>query len=555
MTFMERFRLIFGPVKLKPKLVIGMSAIVFVVMAAFSYFDVVYHRASFLDQTEKLVSEITDTVVKSIEYPMLDGEMEQVQVILERLRTLEDLDVVHLCDPDGVIRYSGESVNIGRTSVSDVTLKALATGKLVNGLEIRKVKVPEGEKILRYAIPIPNDPPCFKCHGSDEELLGVLTVGYRWQSVEKEVRSHRNSDVLLTFVTVIIISIFLAKWLSTSVTKPISLLTDWVNEISRGNLDADFPLGKPAYCWEQDACNKTECPAYGEKKARCWYIDGTLCMGKPMGKFPEKLDECRECKIYKEYAGDEITQLADAFAFMARQQQKYRNELKQMYENNLQHERLASIGKGVAHISHEIKNPLVVIGGFTRQVYQSLEPDSKAAGKLQIVIKEIRRLEDLLIEISDLTRISGPEKTLGDINEIVEEVYVLMAPAFKEHHIEVHRCRNSKLPLIYFDPKQIKQVLINVVKNSIEAMLDGGKFSCEVNLHDKMLELRIMDTGKGIDPDKLPDIFDSFVTTKPKGTGLGLAISLKIIHDHKGTIKCESEVGKGTTCIIALPVT
>ncbi len=70
-----------------------------------------------------------------------------------------------------------------------------------------------------------------------------------------------------------------------------------------------------------------------------------------------------------------------------------------------------------------------------------------------------------------------------------------------------------------------------------------------------MLELRIMDTGKGIDPDKLPDIFDSFVTTKPKGTGLGLAISLKIIHDHKGTIKCESEVGKGTTCIIALPVT
>ncbi len=548
------YHVVFGSMKLKPKLVLGMSFILIIVMAVFTYFDVVYHQESFLEQSEMMISEITDTVVKSIEYPMLDGEMDEVQAILERLRTLEDLDVVHLCDLEGVIRYSGESSNIGRVTVSEITLGALRTGKLVKGTEIRRIKVPAGEKVLRYAIPIPNEPVCFKCHGSDDKLLGILTVGYLWDPVEKVVISHRNRDVLLFFIAVLVVGFFLTKWLTTSVTKPISLLTNWADEISRGNLDAHFDLRRQIHCWEAEECTKTECPAYGEDKARCWYVDGTLCTGEPMGKFPEKLEECRECNVYKQYAGDEITQLADAFAYMARRQKEYRDELEQMYENNLQSERLASIGEGVAHISHEIKNPLVVIGGFTRQVFRELEPDSKAQKKLEIVINEIQRLEDLLVEISDLTRLSGPQKSFGDINEIVEEVYILMAPEFKKCHIEANSCEQSSLPLLYFDPKQIKQVLINVVKNSIEAMPDGGELVCETELRDNMLQLRIMDTGKGIHPDKLPDIFDSFVTTKPKGTGLGLAISLKIIRDHGGTIEFESEPGKGTTCIISLPL-
>ncbi|MFH1674894.1 MAG: ATP-binding protein [Pseudomonadota bacterium] len=555
MSLKERlYHSLLGHMKLKPKLVLGMSFILIIVMAMFTYFDVVYHQESFLEQTEKMISEITDTVVKSIEYPMLDGEMEQVQAILERLRALEDLDVVHLCNPEGIIRYSGESSNIGRVTASEITLRALRTGELVKGMEIRRIKVPKGEKVLRYAIPIPNEPTCFKCHGSDDELLGILTVGYLWDPIEKMVVFHRNRDVLFFFIAVLAVGFFLTKWLTTSVTKPISLLTNWADEISRGNLDAHFDLRRQVHCWEAEECTKIKCPAHGREDVRCWYVDGTLCTGKPMGEFPEKLDECRECEVYKQYAGDEIVQLADAFSYMARQQKKYMDELGQMYENNLQSERLASIGRGVAHISHEIKNPLVVIGGFTRQVSRDLAPDSKAQKKLEIVINEIQRLEDLLVEISDLTRLSGPQKSFGDINKIVEDVYVLMASEFKKHHIEVNSCRQSSLPLLYFDPRQIKQVLINVVKNSIEAMPDGGKLVCETELRDSMLHLRILDTGKGIHPDKLPDIFDSFVTTKPKGTGLGLAISLKIIRDHGGTMEFESESGKGTTCIISLPL-
>lgn len=555
MTLKESFyHLLFGSMKLKTKIILGMSIILVIVMGLFTYLDVIRHHESFIEQTEKMASEISDTIMKSIEYPMLDGEMEQVQAILKRLKTLEDLDVVHLCDDEGIIRYSGDSISIGRLTASEITLRALLTSSPVKGMELRKVVVPKGEKILRYAIPIPNEPTCFKCHGSDKSLLGVLTVGYEWGPIEKKVAVHRNRDIFLFVIAVVVLGLFLTKWLTTSVTRPISVLTKWADEISRGNLDANFDFRRRVHCWEDEECTKTKCPAYGDENVRCWYVDGTLCTGAPSGKFPDKLSECRECNVYQKYGGDEITQLADSFSYMAKQQKKYRDELEQMYENNLQSERLASIGRGVAHISHEIKNPLVVIGGFTRQVFRDLDSDSRSREKLGIVIKEIQRLEDLLVEISDFTRLYGPQKNLEDINKIVEEVYSLMDPEFKRHHIRVHRRQQTDIPLHYFDPKQIKQVLINVVKNSIEAMPHGGELIIQTESDNNILKIRILDTGKGIDPENLPDIFNSFFTTKPKGTGLGLAISLKIIRDHGGEIKCESKPGKGTTCIISLPL-
>ena len=546
--------LLFVSMTFKAKVILGMSVIFIILMGVFTYFDMIHHQEFFLEQTEKMIQGICDTVMKSIEYPMLDGEMQEVQAILERVKTLESLDVVYLCDCDGVIRYSGKPSDIGRMTASEIMRRTLHTGKILKGLEIRRIASSEGEKILRYAIPIPNEEACFKCHDSDKKILGVLTVGYKWNPIEKAVKAHRNRDILLFVITVIVIVFFLSTWVTGAVTRPISVLTEWANEISRGNLDASFDLRKKVHCWEEEACTKEACPAHSRDDIRCWYIDGTLCQSEPSGKFPDKLDECRDCEVYRKHVGDEIAQLADAFSYMASQEKKYRKQLKDVYENNLQSERLASVGRGVAHISHEIKNPLVVIGGFARQVFRVLDPESPSQKKLGIVIKEIERLEELLVEISDLTRISTPQKSLGNINDIVEEVYILMEPELKMHHIEVHKRQQTDVPLFDFDAKQIKQVLINVVKNSIEAMPHGGQLVLETKLVNHRLGIRIGDTGKGIDHDKLSAVFDSFVTTKPKGTGLGLTISLKIIRDHGGTIKIESEPGKGTTCIIMLPV-
>ncbi|MDD5450694.1 MAG: ATP-binding protein [Desulfovibrionales bacterium] len=542
---------------LRLKVMLGIGLILLVGMGTFTYIDVISHRKDFLDEEERKAAETSDTVMKSVEYPMLDGEMEQVQSILERLRILRDIDVVHLCDTKGVIRYSGVAKgNIGRVTESRITLEALRTGKLTKGLEVRRVEHPaEAEKILRYALPIHNERACFKCHGEEPGILGVLTVGYKWTRIEEMVAGHLRRDLFYFIISITLIGFFLNKWLTKSITRPISVLTAWTDEVSRGNLDVKLDLGKKVRCWEMENCDKKECPAYGRTDVMCWFIDGTLCKGQPMGKFPDKLDECRECQVYKEHVGDEIVQLGDSFCHMVSELKRSREALSRAYERNLQAERLATIGKGAAHIAHEIKNPLMLIGGFSKQVFESLGHEDPNRKKLQIVTDEIRRLESLLVDVSDFARMAQPQKSIQNINDVALDVYNLMSGELQKQGIEFTKSFRPDIPSSSFDPRQLKQILINLAKNAVEAMPHGGRLDIATDLEGQMIKIAVTDTGKGIPGENLQDIFNPFFTTKPKGTGLGLAISRKIIEDHGGSVEIKSKVGEGTTCIVNLPIT
>jgi nitrogen-specific signal transduction histidine kinase len=542
---------------LRVKVMLGVVLILLIGMGTFTYIDVVSHRKDFLEEEERKAAETSDTVMKSIGYPMRDGEMEQVQSILERLRILQDIDVVHLCDTKGIIRYSGVAKgNIGRVTESGITLEALRTGKLTKGLEMRWVEHPEKpEKVLRYALPIPNEKVCFKCHGEEPGLLGFLTVGYKWSRVEEMVAGHLRRDLFYFIISITLIGFFLNKWLTKAITRPMSVLTAWTDEVSRGNLDVKLDLGKEARCWETENCDKKDCPAYGRTNVMCWFIDGTLCKGQPMGKFPDKLKECRECAVYREHVGNEIVQLGDSFCHMVSELKRSREELSRMYERNLRAERLATLGKGAAHIAHEIKNPLMLIGGFSKQVFESVGPEDPNRKKLQIVIDEITRLEGLLVDVSDFARMAQPQKSIENINEVALDVYNLMSEELQKQGIEFTKSLRPDIPASSFDPRQIKQVLINLSKNAVEAMPQGGKLDITTDMEGQMIKVIVTDTGKGIPSEKLQDIFNPFFTTKPKGTGLGLAISRKIIEDHGGSIEIKSKVGEGTTCIVNLPIT
>ncbi|MFH1146555.1 MAG: ATP-binding protein [Pseudomonadota bacterium] len=552
---LRRIKSLFFLHSLRAKVMVGVGLILLSGMGTFTYIDVMAHRGDFLGEEERKAAEISDTVMKSIEHPMLDGEMEKVQLILERVQSLNDVDVVHLCDPDGVIRYSGKPAgNIGRITRSAITISALRSGKLAKGLEIRSVGHPHGEKILRYALPIPNEHSCFKCHGSETSILGVVTIGYKWTRIERMVASHLQRDLVYFALSISLIGFFLTKWLTKSVTAPISLLTKWADEVSRGNLDVKLDLGKRIRCWEKEKCEEKECPAYGVRKTPCWFIDSTLCKDQPMGKFPEKLDECQKCKVYKESIGDEIVRLADSFFHMVAELKRSRDELKRMYEQNLLSERLVTIGKGVSYISHEIKNPLMLIGGFSKQVAQSPGVDESSRKKLEIVIGEIKRLEDLLVDLSDFTRMSRPQISIQSINQIVDEVCSLMAPEIERLGIGMTKSQDERIPASSFDPRQIKQVLINLAKNAVEAMPNGGQLDFCTKLESTMIRVTVSDTGKGIPEKDLQEIFNPFFTSKPKGTGLGLSISLKIIKDHRGMMDVKSKTGEGSICTIFLPL-
>lgn len=229
-------------------------------------------------------------------------------------------------------------------------------------------------------------------------------------------------------------------------------------------------------------------------------------------------------------------------------------ELRRSHERLLRSERFAAVGEAAAYVSHEIKNPLMVIGGFAQQLKRNPELSPTALTKLQLISDEVKRLENFLGELRDFTRPAPPAKKEADLNELVRQIATMMQDAAKDMGIQLVTHLADNLPKISFDMNQMKQVLINLVKNAMEAMDDGGTITVITEHRGDQVAIDVHDTGKGIPPEVLPNIFNPFFTTKKTGTGLGLAVINKIIEDHHGSITVSSSKEKGTTFSVALPV-
>ncbi len=222
-------------------------------------------------------------------------------------------------------------------------------------------------------------------------------------------------------------------------------------------------------------------------------------------------------------------------------------ERKQMQENLLRSERLVAIGQAAAHITHEIKNPLMLIGGFARRVMKDITKNpQKNSERLQIIIDEVKRLEDFLIEVGSYAKLSEPHTIAGDLNTMIKELCSRLEPSLRESGIRLVLDLDPNLPYIKFDPLHLRQVILNIAKNGIEAMGEGGTLTLSTGQKPDGVVLQISDTGDGIPADVLDKIFQPFYSTKPKGSGLGLTIAQKIIEAHKGKITIESEIHEGT---------
>ena len=240
--------------------------------------------------------------------------------------------------------------------------------------------------------------------------------------------------------------------------------------------------------------------------------------------------------------------------------QKDRNQLRQAYQtlkntqNKLMNaEKLAAIGKMAAYISHEIRNPLVTIGGFARSVLKaaSLQEVHQAA---DIILEETTRLEKILDEVLDFSRPIRPEFKFYDVNEVLRESCVLVSEELKSRGITLRRDLGENLQRIFMDPGQLKQAILNILKNAIYAMPLGGALSITSARRRAHVEVMVVDTGSGISQSVMPQLFTPFFTTRQTGSGLGLAVTRQIVQEHGGTIEIRSVEGKGTTCELHLPV-
>lgn len=220
-------------------------------------------------------------------------------------------------------------------------------------------------------------------------------------------------------------------------------------------------------------------------------------------------------------------------------------------------ERLADIGKAVAQVGHEIRKPLMLIGGFARQVRdsQSMESDEASRRKLGIILDEVRRLETLLNSVRLLTRpAASSQKEPLDLNGLLEEVLVLIDPLLQGQSIELAVDLEPESLTIEGDADQLKQVLLNLLQNAIDAMNGVGRLRLCSRRLARLVDVRIEDNGPGIPEHIQERVFDPFFTTKAEGSGLGLAISRTIVQDHGGTLTMKSAPSQGTTFTIGLPL-
>jgi signal transduction histidine kinase len=238
---------------------------------------------------------------------------------------------------------------------------------------------------------------------------------------------------------------------------------------------------------------------------------------------------------------------------LSRQVELKTEELMESQERLLRSERFAAVGEAAAYVSHEIKNPLMVIGGLANQVERRLPDDPAAQEKLRIIQNEVKRLESFLGELRDFLRPVLPSKQETDLNRVIRDVKALMGDAIEERGILLETRLDPNLPPIEADPNQLEQVLLNLVKNALEATEEKGTILVSSGVKDAQVWFSVQDTGRGMAEDVQEKIFHPFYTTKDKGTGLGLAVINKIVSDHHGTITVDSVAGSGSTFTVRLP--
>lgn len=229
-------------------------------------------------------------------------------------------------------------------------------------------------------------------------------------------------------------------------------------------------------------------------------------------------------------------------------------EIAKLEEQLRRTERLSAMGKIAAYMAHEIKNPLASISTGIEFISHKLPAENSVKGYIDMILKEIYRLDRLIKNLLSFAGRKPVKKTAVNIVEILKECILLLAPEMIGKDIEIKENFEENELIVHLDPDQFKEIIFNLVRNSIEAIEKEGEIELGFRRVGNNVILWCKDNGKGIKEEYLPHVFEPFFSTKKGGSGLGLAIVHKIIEEHGGKVEVESEYGKGTIFKIYLPL-
>jgi signal transduction histidine kinase len=279
---------------------------------------------------------------------------------------------------------------------------------------------------------------------------------------------------------------------------------------------------------------------------------------RPMVELQEKIARVGEgdLNVTVNFAkrNDEIGDLGRNFNQMVRLLRESREEIERLHRTQMSRaEHLATLGELAAGLAHEIRNPLAGIAGVIEIVGRDLPSASPARAVVKDVRQEVAQINHILTDLLQTARPHPPEIRPSDLNTTVEHAIMLARQQVISKPIHIELKKDPDLSPVEHDSDQIHQVLLNLLLNAVQAIEGAGTVRVELSTLDGNAAISVTDSGRGIAPEHLPNIFRPFFTTKGNGTGLGLSLAHRIIEDHHGRIEVTSEVGRGTKFLLILP--
>jgi two-component system NtrC family sensor kinase len=467
----------------------------------------------------------SDLVRKSTRYSMITVHRDAIQHTIEEIASRKEIDRIRIFDSRGKVFYASRRGEIGSV-VREKDAACIGCHRdsrsVGDGGDRWMIGDGQGERVLTYIEPFYNDPSCYTAachiHRPEQKVLGVLETDFSLATVDRTIRKQARDITIFAALFMAMIAAVLYAILNRFVLSPVSLISRGMRNVATGQLDQSVSV------------------ASGDE------------MGQLAGTFNMM---AKELVSSRDRMSDWTRALEEGIA-------KKTDELKRSQDKLIQAEKLASLGRLTADVAHEIRNPLTALGGFARRLYKiaAAPREKEYAG---IMLEEVDRLEKILKDVltfSTDTRCRFEKHRLG---EIAEEALQIYGDLFAEQSVRLEVRMDGNLPPVLVDRAQVRQAVLNLVNNAIDAMPGGGGLtvaSGREEIHDvSYIYLRVSDTGPGIPAEEVPMIFEPFYTTRKTGhsTGLGLSITRKIMEEHGGFVRAENNGTGGSSFSLYFP--
>jgi two-component system NtrC family sensor kinase len=513
-------------------LLLGAMVIIF---ALLGYLTIRLHRQHLEASALVSAERMSDVIRRNTTFYMMRNDREGLHRAMATMADEPGVIRVRVFDREGRITYSTEPSETSRTVDKDAEAcykchsQRQPLAKLDRPDRFRVYRNGGGHRVLAIITPIENQAECSNaaCHAhpASQQILGVLDTHLSLAKADQQLA--QGTWQMLAYDVMAMVTIAFLSWLfiHRMVSLPLKQLHEGTERLSAGDLGYQIELRS------QDQ------------------------IGDLAASFNSMSLQLR---------GANEQMVSWARTLEDRVEEKTR-EVRRAHDEVLHVETMASLGKMAAVVAHEINNPLSGILTYSKLIKKWIDRDQASGEKkeeamqsLDLIASESRRCGDLVKNLLSFSRTSPMNVQSTDIEQVLQRCVLLVRPNLDHSAIQLQLKLAQGLPRIQCDPAQIEQVMLALMVNAIDAMPKGGNLWIESALGrgGTTIVLTVRDDGAGIAPEVMPRIFEPFVTTKEhgRGTGLGLAVSRGIVERHSGKISLQSELGKGTTVTITLPV-